>query len=81
LLRTRVKRSKEVRVRRIGGFENREILSLGIVIRDILTGEFHGTTRLRVEDRWHSIGDQEKESPESIDIRVHDPANSEVPTR
>jgi hypothetical protein len=32
-----------------------------------------------VDDRWHSIGDREKESPESIDIRIRDPANSKVP--
>jgi hypothetical protein len=32
-----------------------------------------------VEDRWHSIGDREKVSPESFDIRIRDPANSEIP--
>jgi hypothetical protein len=78
LLRTRVKRSKEVGVWRIGVLENREILLLGIAIHDIPTGELHGTTRLRVEDRWHSIGDREKESPKSIDIRARNPMNFEV---
>jgi hypothetical protein len=32
-----------------------------------------------VEDRWHSIGDREKVSPESFGIRIRDPANSEIP--
>jgi hypothetical protein len=32
-----------------------------------------------VEDRWSNIGDREKASHESIDIRTRDPANSEIP--
>jgi hypothetical protein len=32
-----------------------------------------------VEDRWHSVGDREKESPESFGIRIRDPVNSEIP--
>jgi hypothetical protein len=27
----------------------------------------------------YHIGDREKESPESIDIRIHDPMNPEIP--
>ena len=31
-----------------------------------------------MEDRWRNIEDREKESPESIDIRIHNPANLKI---
>jgi hypothetical protein len=68
-----------VGVRRIGVFKDKKLLQLGIAIRDIPTGESCGPQQEIVEDRWHSIGDREKVSPESFGIRIRDPANSEIP--
>jgi hypothetical protein len=76
---TRVRRSRGVGVRSIGVFEGKKLLQLGIAKRDIPTEGVVWATQELVEDRWHSIGDREKESPESIDIRIRDPANSEIP--
>jgi hypothetical protein len=76
---TRVRRSKGVGVRRIGVFEGKKLLQLGIAKRDIPTEGLCGPQQELVEDRWHHIGDREKESPESIDIRIRDPANPEIP--
>jgi hypothetical protein len=39
---------------------------------------FVGPQQELVENRWHSIGDREKESSESIDIRIRDLVNSEI---
>jgi hypothetical protein len=54
-------------------------LHIGIAIRDIPTEGSCGPQQEIVEDRWHSIGDREKVSPESFGIRIRDPANSEIP--
>jgi len=78
---TRVRRFQEVGVRSIEDFGGKKFLQLGIAKRDIPTGECVGPQQESVEDRWHGIGDWEKEGPESIDIRICDPMNSEVPTR
>jgi hypothetical protein len=77
----RVKRSRRVGVQHIGGFEDEIHRQFGIAIRDIPMGELCGPQQEIVEDRWHSIGDQEKVRPETFGIKIHDPVNSEVPTR
>jgi hypothetical protein len=76
---TRVRRSKGSRGSRYRGPEDRILRQFGIAIRDIPTGELCGPQQELVEDRWHHIGDREKASPESFDIRIRDPANSEIP--
>jgi hypothetical protein len=46
---------KEVGVRRIGGFEKREILPFGITKHEIPTRELCGPQQELVEDKWHII--------------------------
>jgi hypothetical protein len=58
---------------------DRELLQLGIAKRDIPTGELCGPQGVSGGQVAYHIGDREKESPESIDIRIRDPANSEIP--
>jgi hypothetical protein len=53
-------------------------LHVGIAIHDILTEGSCGPHLELVGDRWRNIGDQEKGSPESFDIRIRDPANPEM---
>jgi hypothetical protein len=55
-------------------------LHVGIAIRDIPTEGSCGPHPELVGDRWWNIGDREKGSPESFDIRIRDPANPEIPT-
>jgi hypothetical protein len=61
------------------GFQGKKLLHVGIAKRDIPTGELCGPQQEIVEDRWHSIGDRGKVSPESINIRIRDPAKSDIP--
>jgi hypothetical protein len=76
----RVKRSRRVGVRSIRGSGDRILLQLEIAIRDILTGESCGATEgVSGSQVAYHIGDREKASPESIDIRIRDPVNPEIP--
>jgi hypothetical protein len=63
----------------IGVFEGEKLWYIGITKHDIPTEELCGPRQELVEDRCHPIGDREKESPKSIDIRIHDPANFKIP--
>jgi hypothetical protein len=60
-------------------FEGEKLWYIGIVKRDIPMEELCGPRQELVEERCHPIEDREKETPESIDIRIHDPGNSEIP--
>jgi hypothetical protein len=76
----RVRRSRGVGVRHIGVFGGKKLLQVEIAIRDIPTEGSCGPHPELVGDRWWNIGDQEKGSPESFDIRIRDPANPKIPT-
>jgi hypothetical protein len=75
---TRVRRFQEVRIQSIGDFRGKKLLQLGIAKRDIPTGKDSGATGVRGGQVVYHIGDREKESPESIDIRICDSANPEI---
>jgi hypothetical protein len=74
-----VRRSRRVGVWRIRGFEDEIHRKFGNAIRDIPTGDLCGPQQELVENMWHSIGDQEKASPESFDIRIRDPVKFDIP--
>jgi hypothetical protein len=79
---THVRRSKGSRGSEHRRFRGQETLAVWNRDPRYPDGRVVWATQELVEDRWHtSIGDREKESPESIDIRIRDPANSEIPIR
>jgi len=80
LWRTCVGISRGVGVRNIGVPGGKKLLQVEIAIRDISKEGSCGPHPDLVGDRWWNIRDREKGSPESFDIRIHDPTNFDFPT-